>query len=121
MAIHKNDLYKITKDSIRYKSLSKQYCLLVDSMKQLNNERDLNSIDNFVLYLTIYTKVRKINRIQTKHFILFARNQIQNCHDQPTEVTLKEVVKTLTTLKEIHKLNTDVSLMNYKFWCEVFK
>ncbi|MFV2046238.1 hypothetical protein ACEWK1_02570 [Metabacillus sp. YM-086] len=121
MDIQQNDLFIITKDSTRYQSLSNQYILLFDSINYPNKQLALRRIENFLIFLTIYTNIRKIHRIETKHLLLFARKQIQDSKDQTCEETLREVVKTLTTLKSIHKFKTDVSLMNYTFWCEVFK
>ena len=121
MGIQQNDLYIITKDSFRYKSLYKQYILLIDPLDHLNKEHELKTIENFIIYLTIYTNIRKIHRIETKHLILFAREQIRNCRDQTSEEILRDLVKALTNIKKWNKLKTDVSLMNYKFWCEVLK
>lgn len=121
MDTQQNDLFIITKDSIRYKSLYNQYILLLDSMDYPNKKRALKSIENYLIYLTIYTNIRKIHRIETKYLILFARKQIQEYKNQTSEEILREVVKTLLTLKSIHKFKTDVSLMNYTFWCEVLK
>ncbi|UGB33229.1 hypothetical protein [Metabacillus sp. B2-18] len=121
MDIQQNDLFIITKDSIRYKSLYNQYIFLLDSSDYPNKKQALKRIESFLIYLTIYTNIRKINRIDTKHLILFARKQMKDCKSQTSEEILREVVKTLTTLKSIHKFKKDVSLMNYTFWCEVLK
>ncbi|TXC92904.1 hypothetical protein FS935_01545 [Metabacillus litoralis] len=121
MALHHNDLYIITKDSLRYKSLYKQYILLLDSLERLDKKQDLTTIKNFLIYLTLHTNIRKIHRVEKKHLILFAREEIHRSKDQSSEEIFRELIKSLTIIKSLHNFNIDVSLKNFTFWCEVLK
>lgn len=121
MVIQKNDLYIITKDSLRYKSLYKQYLLLLNSLEKQLEKKDLHTIRNFVIYLTIYTNIRKIHRVDKKHLILFAREEINRNKNQSSEEVFRELLKSLTIIKGLHNFKIDVSLKNFTFWCEVLK
>lgn len=109
----------ITINSSRYESLYKQYIRLINSFEKGYNERELEIIEEFIVFLSTHTRMRKIERVGKNQLVLFAKYRIKNNEEHTTESILREVVRTLTALKRLHRLNLDVSLRNYQFWREV--
>ncbi|MFV2050696.1 hypothetical protein KDJ21_008585 [Metabacillus litoralis] len=114
-----NDLHTITIKSSRYQSLYNQYIQLMKPLETSHKNRELETIEEFILFLTTHTRMRKIERVGKKQLVLFSKYRINNNEENTTENILREVVKTLTALKRLHRLSLDVSLRNYQFWREV--
>ncbi|MFD2214755.1 hypothetical protein [Metabacillus endolithicus] len=114
-----NNIDTITINSSRHESLYKQYIRLINSFEKGYNERELEIIEEFILFLSTHTRMRKIERVGKNQLVLFAKYRIKNNEKHTTESILREVVRTLTALKRLHRLNLDVSLRNYQFWREV--
>jgi hypothetical protein len=114
-----NDLYKITINSSRYQSLNNQYIQLIKTL-ETRNEREIETIEDFILFLVTHTRIRKVERVGKKQLIVYAKHRIKSNKENTSENILREVVKTLTALKRLHRLHFDVSLKNYVFWSEVF-
>jgi len=119
MSTMTNNIDTITINSSRYESLYKQYIRLINSFEKGYNERELEIIEEFIVFLSTHTRMRKIERVGKNQLVLFAKYRIKNNEEHTTESILREVVKTLTALKRLHRLNLDVSLRNYQFWREV--
>lgn len=114
-----NDIDTITINSTRYQLLYKQYIQSINSLEKIYNARELETIEEFILFLSTHTRMRKIERVGKNQLVLFAKYRMKNNEEHTTESILREVVKTLTALKRLHRLNLDVSLRNYQFWREV--
>lgn len=119
MSTMTNNIDTITINSSRHESLYKQYIRLINSFEKGYNERELEIIEEFILFLSTHTRMRKIERVGKNQLVLFAKYRIKNNEKHTTESILREVVRTLTALKRLHRLNLDVSLRNYQFWREV--
>jgi len=70
MSTMTNNIDTITINSSRYESLYKQYIRLINSFEKGYNERELEIIEEFIVFLSTHTRMRKIERVGKNQLVL---------------------------------------------------